>query len=222
VNMDLPSLKDLVSIVQILFYITGGTVAILTFLSAKKGFLNTVNTEYHKRSMDHLESLSKRLYEEFDNTSDKYWSNHTHKRHTYFEEIVDGYQNQEEQEENPFFHPGTPIDPIIDRLENLIKSCKSEPFLPEIITSRVLSGLEPKVNDLAAIFYEGVPRFKEDLAKGKYDKNLAMAPGIFSNDLNREMYEKGCGISQIEEEVHMIRLYIRNYLRSFDPIKRKG
>src|SRR5258708_11861837 len=41
----LVSLDGLVKIIQILFYLAGGTVAVLTFRSARIGLLNSVNTE---------------------------------------------------------------------------------------------------------------------------------------------------------------------------------
>ncbi|MEO2222654.1 hypothetical protein [Priestia megaterium] len=62
-------LKDIALLVQIAFYIIGATIAILTYRSAKRGLLNTVNTEYQKRVMDHLHELSETLYSEFFSTS---------------------------------------------------------------------------------------------------------------------------------------------------------
>jgi hypothetical protein len=37
---------DVLKIVQIVFYTIAGIVAILTYLAARRGLLNTVNTEY--------------------------------------------------------------------------------------------------------------------------------------------------------------------------------
>ena len=41
-----------VKIFQSLFYIIASTVAILTYLKAKDGLLNSVNTEYQKKVME--------------------------------------------------------------------------------------------------------------------------------------------------------------------------
>ncbi|GAB1768781.1 hypothetical protein [Priestia megaterium] len=62
------SLKETALFVQMGFYIVGSIIAIKTFISAKRGLLNTVHTEYQKRIMDHLERLSEALYSEFDPT----------------------------------------------------------------------------------------------------------------------------------------------------------
>lgn len=68
------TLDDCLKIVQILFYVSAGTIAVLTFLSAKKGLLNPINTEYHKRAFEKIEHLSDDLLSEFDPTSDNYWA----------------------------------------------------------------------------------------------------------------------------------------------------
>ena len=59
---------------QIIFYITASVITVLTFIKAKNGLLNSVNTEYQKRVMDRLASLSNELYDEFDPDSESYWA----------------------------------------------------------------------------------------------------------------------------------------------------
>ena len=65
---------DALKLVQIVFYAIGAVVAILTYRAAKRGLLNTVNTEYQKRVMDRLQKLSDDLYTEFDESSPTYWA----------------------------------------------------------------------------------------------------------------------------------------------------
>ncbi len=43
------TLDDGLKVTQIAFYVAAGVVAILTYLKAKRGLLNTVNTEYQKK-----------------------------------------------------------------------------------------------------------------------------------------------------------------------------
>ncbi len=63
------NLGDTLKIVQIVFYSVGVVIALLTYQAAKRGLLNTVNTEYQKRVMDRLQKLSEDLYSEFDPSS---------------------------------------------------------------------------------------------------------------------------------------------------------
>lgn len=44
------SLDSLLKVTQMLFYLVGATVAVLTYRSAKRGLLNTVNTELSEAS----------------------------------------------------------------------------------------------------------------------------------------------------------------------------
>jgi hypothetical protein len=43
--------------------------------------------------------------------------------------------------------------------------------------------------------------------------------GWVHNNINQQLYDRGCGISQIEEAVHQIRLDIKTYLEKFNPLK---
>lgn len=61
---------DALTLAQIAFYVVGAIVAIPTYRAARRGLLNTVNTEYQKRVMDRLHRLSEDLYSEFDESSD--------------------------------------------------------------------------------------------------------------------------------------------------------
>jgi len=47
-------LQTITQLAQIAFYIVGGTVAVLTYIKAKNGLLNTVNTENHKKVIEKL------------------------------------------------------------------------------------------------------------------------------------------------------------------------
>ena len=71
-------MDSVLKFVQILFYLTAGFVAILTYIKAKSGLLNTINTEYHKKVIDRLSALSEDLFSEFDHESDNYWARYTH------------------------------------------------------------------------------------------------------------------------------------------------
>ncbi len=67
------TLDDGLKVTQIAFYVAAGVVAILTYLKAKRGLLNTVNTEYQKKVIERLGSIADELLEEFDPASERYW-----------------------------------------------------------------------------------------------------------------------------------------------------
>ena len=82
-------MTTLIQIVQILFYITVGSVAVMTYIKAKNGLLNAVNTEYQKRVMDRLAEVSSYLYSEFDWTTDDFWA-----RSDFSGEVIDRINEQ--------------------------------------------------------------------------------------------------------------------------------
>jgi len=70
------SLDEIQKVAQIAFYVTLAVVTVLTFLRAKKGLLSNVNTEYHKKVIERLDTLSKALLDEYDLDSPNHWSKH--------------------------------------------------------------------------------------------------------------------------------------------------
>lgn len=215
------NLQDLTSIFQIAFFITGGTVAILTYKSAKRSLLNTVNTEYQKRVMDKLEHLSKKLYDEFNPESDNYWMKTSERQRQYFDEIVDGYKNRNSDEENAYNLPGVRSSIYDIEIEILLNDVKTDPFIPEEIIDKLVDGLDTKQVSRKLIFYEGIQDFKKELSEGKFDQDIDEASFAIQNYLNDKMYEAGCGTSQIEDEIHEVRKAIRRYLNTFDPFYKK-
>jgi CRP-like cAMP-binding protein len=94
-------------------------VAILTYLAAKRGLLNTVNTEYQKRVMDRLQKLSEELYSEFDPSSEAYWAN-VHAVHEGIEEINDVFERHREGIlAARKYNYGAPVTKDVERLRRL-------------------------------------------------------------------------------------------------------
>ncbi len=65
---------DFLKMVQTIFYLTGTIITIITYKSLKKGLLNTVYTDYHKRIFDRIDNLSSELISEFSEDSENHWS----------------------------------------------------------------------------------------------------------------------------------------------------
>lgn len=209
-------IQNVASIIQILFYIVGSTVAILTYRSAKRVLLNTVNTEYHKRSMDHLEALSKRL---FNFSSDEHWLKNEFANDEYISGLIEKYVNAEQQ--NPIDMIGSNGNDAVREFAGFITSIKSEPFLPEEISSLVITELEAKVKAWDDIYHEKIHEFKADLYNKRYDDKLEHALYFVQNEIHEERNRQACGVADLEKEIDEIRVQIRNYLKSFDPFYKK-
>lgn len=73
-------LQQVLSSVQIRFYLITGTVIILTYINAKKSLLNPVHAEYQKHVINKLKDLSEDLFSEFDPGSPNYWVGEHHNK----------------------------------------------------------------------------------------------------------------------------------------------
>jgi hypothetical protein len=213
-------LDTLFKSVQAGFYLVAGFVAVLTYLSAKNGLLNTVNTEYHKRVIDGLSSLSEELYNEFDMSTSQFWGKDKSTK-----ELVDRINEQARLYRHELLtrpdgpHPiGVPVTKIEQRLISLLNKYKSDPFLPDPIRSAVVSLLEGRLNAIQDAHQEAAEYYIKTLSEGKQWDNLNENHGWLHNRINAQLYSSGFGISQVEERVHDIRLKIKRYFGSFNPL----
>ena len=194
-------------------------MAVLTYKSAKKGLLNTVNTEYHKRTFDKLEEISQELISEFDPDSPNYWVS-SEPMHKVLEKIHDTFEkNKKEILESKEFSPGVPDNKASRRLSDLVKKIKSDPFIPKEIREYVTEALEKRADTMLGIHLSEISKYIEELSKGKHGNDYELNSAVVHNRINTKLYENGCGISQVEEQVHDIRLFIQQYLENFNPFK---
>ncbi len=215
-------LGDTLMVVQIGFYVIAATVAVLTYIAAKRGLLNTVNTEYQKRVMDRLHKLAEELYAEFDPSSPTYWGKD--------ESLLEALQvlnrqfaeykeakNGEELDVEEWCH-GAPMGQDVQRLLNLLQPMVSDPFIPVMIREAVVDLLKSRVGVMLSIHVEEFFRYGDLLTKGKTRPiERREESGWLSNRIIGRLYERGCGISQIEAEVHYIRQLIQHYFDCFNP-----
>lgn len=212
------NLGDTLKIVQIVFYTVGVIIAILTYRAAKRGLLNTVNTEYQKRVMDRLQKLSEDLYGEFDLSSPTHWA--------IIKPVHDAIQRINKVFENNMsevlaqreYCYGIPYTEDVKRLQTLLDPVVSDPFIPENIRDAVIALLKNRLKVLQNIYYDEFEKYANDLAKGKHP------PMTELDDVNEihtrivdQTRKQGCGIAQIEAEVHEIRGLIQDYFDSFNP-----
>lgn len=79
--------------------------------------------------------------------------------------------------------------------------------------------LETRTNKMLSIHIEEIDKYMNELANGRYLGDLKNNWAFVHNRINKKMYQNNCGISQVEEQVHQVRLDIQTYLKKYDPIK---
>jgi tetrahydromethanopterin S-methyltransferase subunit B len=214
-------LGDALKIVQITFYAIGAIIAMLTYRAAKRGLLNTVNTEYQKRVMDRLQKLSEDLYSEFDPTSPMYWASRR-PVHDGIRQINEVFQNnRDEILAAKKFYYGTPYTEDMKRLQHLLSPAVSDPFIPDNIRAVVVDLLQNRLDVLYGIYTSEFEKYAGKLAKGKQSPLTELDDvNNIHNKIVEQMNMQGCGVTQIEKEVHEIRSLIQDYFDSFNPHRR--
>lgn len=224
-------LKDIASIVQICFYVVGATIAILTYRSAKRGLLNTVNTEYHKRVIDHLHELSELLYAEIDNTET---GNHRHSQ--YFkdndflptakemtEQFIAHVKNGANSKDFRYRRPTLPL--AYKKYHRLKTQVESDPFIPDVIRDYVVNYLNLRAIANKSAIDNETQRFYYWLKEQNGDalKNLPCSLDEYmltrgNPNIQTELHDKGFSRKYVEAEAHKIRIMIKDYLKSFNPL----
>lgn len=212
---------DILKIVQICFYTIAAFVAILTYRAARRGLLNTAYTEYQKRVMDRLQKLSEDLYSEFDPSSETYWPK-VRAVHEAIEEINEVFErNRDEILAERKYYYGAPVTKDVERLRRLLDPVISDPFIPDEIRSAVVDLLDNRVQVLGSLYFDEFEKYSNNLAKGKHEPFTELDDvNKIHNKIVEQQRLRGCGIGQIEEEVHEIRALIQDYFDSFNPHRR--
>ncbi|MBE7653995.1 hypothetical protein [Tenacibaculum finnmarkense] len=214
------NLESILKITQIIFYLVAGTIAILTYLKAKRSFLNSVNTEYQKKALQKVEDISEFLISEFDKNSENYWAKAHWKERSPAQIMLKQFiENKEEFLKYDEWMGGTPSNPQIEKLNNWVNKIKSDPFVPKVIRKIVVDNLENRVNLARQIEEEELRGFGNKLVTDKGKSNLENLSSTIHNKINSRQYKEGIGISQIEEKVHNIRIQIQDYYEKYDPLK---
>ena len=205
---------------QMVFYAVGTAVAVLTYRSAKRGLLNTVNTEYQKHVLNNMVAVSSELYSEFDDDSDFHWTKIKSNEEFLVGinkeilpikyEIITGKLDRESV--------GMPVTKDIRKLKQLEKKFKSDPFMPKRIRAKVLNYISNRIEKTFECHDEFARDYVSSLRNEKNWERFGKNLGGLSNDLNQLLYKYGVGISQNQEAVDDIRKEIHIYYAEFDPI----
>ncbi|WP_148255315.1 hypothetical protein [Aidingimonas lacisalsi] len=213
------TIDDYVKLTQIGFYLAIASVTVLTYLKAKDTLLNSVNTEYHKHVIDALIKASDSLFSEFDENSENHWTKGDRIKDT-IEEINNEFiEHKEKILEMGEFPGGVRVSDLERRLMSMIREYKSDPFLPEEIRSKIVDLLQNRFDVHHSVTFREITEYRDLLAQGKHNDSLEMNYAWVSNKINDQLYKQGCGVSQVEEAVHEIRMDIKSYLEKFNPLK---
>jgi len=220
------TLDNALKVSQLVFYSVGVVVAIATFiigfftyLTAKRGLLSPVNTEYQKKIIEHLGAVSEELLSEFDPQSNRYWAKTNVAQEVLTRLHADIRNKKTELLAAGKYHGGIPSTAAEQYLDRLIERLKTDPFLPKQIRVKVVDLLENRLAVMRGILRSELDQYANELAQGKHWSSLDDNWGWLSNQINHELYKRGCGISQIQAEVHELRLAIQSYLEKFNPVR---
>ncbi|MCK5509217.1 MAG: hypothetical protein KAI50_11955, partial [Desulfobacterales bacterium] len=183
---------------------------------------NCLNTEYQKKVISKLDELAKELGSEFDSKSPNWWAQHNPIRE-FVNEINETYTEQKEGLEELGEYPYSyPVSAPIKRMRYTLYKIESDPFIPKHIRKLVSELLEKRISTLSEIYYDAFDSYFKSLLKSE---KMLMTDGTdqdfdkFHNKIIDKLNKSGCGISEIERQVHEIRLSIQFYFESFNPIK---
>lgn len=212
-------MATIIELSQTIFYLTGSTIAVLTYMKAKNGLLNTVNTEYHKKVIERLYFISEDLYSEFDPSSENYWL-----KSDIAGEICAGINEQFIKSRHLIVSGkiksdlfGIPSPSEYNKIRNKAGKIRSDPFIPEEIRNTIIEYLDGRANSLFSAFYSIGQEYAKSLCEDKYTDTLSENKYWIHNKINNFMYSKGYGISDCESHVNKIRLQIQGYYRKYDP-----
>lgn len=118
------------------------------------------------------------------------------------------------------FEDGVPVSSDYERLNALVTRVKSDPFIPKEIRDYVTTHLENRANKIMSIHFTEIRGYMKELAQGKFGKDYSHDKAVVHNRINSLLHENNCGIDQVEQQVHQIRLFIQQYLEGFNPLKR--
>lgn len=216
--MEVWSLAEWETFARTVFYGTGTLLAVATYWKAKNGLLNTINTDYQKRVMDRLKELSERLYAEFDPDSPDYWPKERG-IHWELKRIAKIFQRDRTDILAHGSWPyGVPAMKNTQRLRKILGPLESDPFVPEKIRKQVVQFLDDRLHVMEMVYFDTFERYLKKLAKGKQEP-ITNLDGLnqIHNSIVDQLSKQGCGVTDIEKDVHELRRAIQKYFESFTP-----
>jgi hypothetical protein len=202
------STADLIlKLVQIGFYLCAMLFTLLTYRSAKRGLLNTINTEYHRRVIDRLSEVSRELWREFELhpeglvvelTAEICRRTRTPGAFPAGEAVALGYDAG-----------STPRFAVAQTLGKLYFSLIADPFVPRVIRDPTCAMLKHRIW-ATSVAAEKTLEFVGARQGADLERNVRQT-------LITLLSEAGYSPRAAREKMYRLRIMIQTYLLSFDP-----
>ncbi|WP_139802629.1 hypothetical protein [Aurantimonas sp. 22II-16-19i] len=213
-------LDILLKIIQIAFYVVAAVIAIMTYIKAKNGLLNAVNTEYQKRVIERLSNISEELFAEFDIASEDSWANDNIADIIFSSVNEEALRNKHEIITNKMTISGYQIPQKFLNMRSQITRFEFDPFIPDPIRSMILEYLNSRLGALSKSCHIAFELYEKGLSEGNYWDDLDGNKHWLHNKIMDSLRKEGFGIDDSQAKVNEIRKAIQNYFNSFDTISR--
>ena len=163
-------IDTILKISQTTFYVVAILLTTLTYLNARKGLLNTVNTEYHKHVIERLKELSTELLSEFDEFSDNYWARNKSLDEA-LQRIRDDFAENRDHIKKADDFTGIPVPNDYLKMSNWAKKVRSDPFIPRKLREHIFDLLNTRADVMMAACHDCFERYQRALLDGKAGKD---------------------------------------------------
>jgi hypothetical protein len=169
--------------------------------------------------MDRLAFLARELYDEFDPDSPNYWARESPLSATLDEINQEFRRNRRSIIKAREFIGGSLVSKEYLRLDKLLTSIITDPFIPHVVRAKVVEFLQNRINTIEEVHSNEIDKYRSELAKGLVKGRLSEYKNVVHNRVVDSLGERGFGVSQVEQSVNQIRLEIQKYFESFDPLR---
>lgn len=211
--IDWRGMEHVLLCIQIMFYFSAIVVTWLTYATARRGLLSPVNTEYQKRVIDRLASVSDELNAEFAAGAKNFYRFHD-ELITMSELIAQKVDSHRDQ-----MFPPRDLTSLETRLRELVQQWRNDPFLPESIRAELVAF----VTDRSQVVEESIMTISNEywaqLKRGEQPSSPAGGPSSWAlyYKVLRLLESRGFGQVAVADRLDELRLGIQRYLQRYDP-----
>jgi hypothetical protein len=201
--------------VQIVFYASATAIAWLTYRSAKRGFLSSVNTEYQRPVIDRLQQLSQELWHDFEIHSDGFVGRLT-------DEICRSIEIRRVSGDET----GRPVQArsVLVEATTLYQSLTTDPFIPPALRRKIYPYLQHRVF-IGEVVADEFAQKAADWSEPSRDMRVVRTHVTERLDaLSAARSARFAHRSSARRDLYKIigfRDAIREHLESFDPLRRR-